>query len=882
MNSGSSELVVTFVQGMADRAQAGIAVVGGKGINLCELAHAGFNVPPGFVVTTEAYRRFVAAAGIAPQIEAICADLDMDDPEAFDRASEAIRALFLACPVPDVLAATVRSAYRRLREAGGESVAVRSSATAEDLPDASFAGQQDTYLNIVGEAPLIDAMRRCWASLWTARAMSYRNQQHIPREGLALAVVVQKMAMADTAGILFTANPVTGARDEITINASWGLGESVVGGHVTPDTIVTDKATGAIRELVVAEKTVMTTRTADGTVESEVPADRRNARVLDDAQAAELTAVARDIEAHYGTPQDIEWAYEGKRLFLVQARPVTALPADPALVEKVRLDEITRLRGLAEAGRRVWVTHNLGETLRAPTPLTWDIVRHFMSGDGGFGLMYRDLGYSPAQQVCREGFLDLICGRIYADPERVAKLFWEHMPLVYNLDAVLKDKALLDAAPTEFAPDKAGPDFLIRLPGIVRAMIRASRRTKRARRVARTDFVERVLPPYLEYVKRKHEQDLTALTTADVISELDARIRIVLDEFGKESLKPGFFGGVALGALEGLLVQLMGEPAGVQAAQSLVMALEGDSTIEQNIMLHRVAVGDATMDEFIDQYGHRTIGEMELCEARWREDRTFLEATVAALKNSGGRSPADVHTANTRKREAAEAELPALLAKYGGSSFLEEIHEHVREARELLPFRETGKHFLMLGYDLVRIAIRELARRWELGEDVFFLHRAELLQFESNPNAFKAQIAECKARWQAALRLTVADVIASDDLERLGIAEVYESATELQGSPVASGIGEGPAAVIHDPRQAGEPGTGYILVCPSTDPGWTSLFVHANGLIVERGGVLSHGAIVARDFGIPAVVCPNATARINNGERLRIDGNRGCITRMES
>ena len=612
-----------------------------------------------------------------------------------------------------------------------------------------------------------------------------------------------------------------------------------------------------------------------------MPADKRNAQVLDEAQAAALTEIGRRVEEHYGSPQDIEWALEGGELFLVQSRPITALPPDPARVEEVRLAEIERLRGLSDGERRIWVTHNLGETLRAPTPLTWDIVRHFMSGDGGFGLMYRDLGYRPARQVREEGFLELICGRIYADPERVAKLFWEHVPLVYDLDAVLKDKNLLDAAPAKFDPDRAGPDFFVRLPGMIAAMIRSARLTKKARRDAKADFLDRVLPPYLQYVEAKHGQDLTTLSTEQVIEELHDRIRRVLDDFGKESLKPGFFGGVALGTLEAQLVQIMGEEEGIQLSRTLVMALEGDTTIEQNMLLHKVAGGHATMDEFIDRFGHRTVGEMELCEARWREDRSFLHMAIESLRTPGVRSPGEVHEENTRKRKEAEAALPETLAKWGGSSCLEEVRDAMTEAQELLPFREVGKHFLMMGYDLIRLTLRELARRWKLGEDVFFLRLSELNDYESNVDEMNGRIAERKREWDAQQRLTPAEVIASDDLDKLGVPEEFEAASELRGDPVASGVANGPAAVIFDPREAHDVGTGYILVCPSTDPGWTSLFVHANGLIVERGGVLSHGAIVARDFGIPAVVCPNATKQITPGTVVREDGNRGTITVVE-
>jgi pyruvate,water dikinase len=276
---------------------------------------------------------------------------------------------------------------------------------------------------------------------------------------------------------------------------------------------------------------------------------------------------------------------------------------------------------------------------------------------------------------------------------------------------------------------------------------------------------------------------------------------------------------------------------------------------------------------------------MELAEPRWREDPKYLQQLLSALQAGGARVPEEMHAANVRRRREAEARLPAALAEWGASSLREDVETDLREAQTLLPYRETGKHYLMMGYELVRGAIVELGRRWDLGSDVFFLGLEELARFEDGDGRLREAIADRKVRWQSAQRLAMPDVIDSAHLLRLGLPEELEAATSLSGEPVAAGIATGPARVVFDPRRAADPslhggqplGTGYILVCPSTDPGWTTLFLHARGLVVERGGILSHGAIVARDFGIPAVVCPQATSRIRSGDQLRVDGNRGRI-----
>jgi pyruvate,water dikinase len=278
-----------------DDPSATLASVGGKGASLARLAAAGLPVPAGFHITTVAYQRFVAENDLQPRLLAALAALDPTRPEGLEHASQAIGALFAAGRMPPEVAGAIAQAYGAL-PGHIPAVAVRSSATAEDLPEASFAGQQETYLNVSGPAAVLAAVQRCWASLWTARAIGYRARQGIPPEAVALAVVVQALVPAEAAGILFTANPVTGQRDEVVINAAWGLGEAVVGGQVTPDVVRVAKATGAVLARQTADKQVMTVRTPTGTAEQPVPEALRRAPVLSDAAAAERAGAGARIE----------------------------------------------------------------------------------------------------------------------------------------------------------------------------------------------------------------------------------------------------------------------------------------------------------------------------------------------------------------------------------------------------------------------------------------------------------------------------------------------------------------------------------------------------------------------------------------------------------
>src|SRR5215208_131068 len=309
-----------------------IALVGGKGANLGELSRAGLPVPPGYVVTTRAYDAFVEVSGIKGEVVALASVPRAEDPAGFEEVAEGIRALFSEGKVPQEMADEIRAAYQELGEDGEIAVAVRSSATAEDLAGASFAGQQETYLNVRGAEALLEAVENCWASLWTARAMAYRTRQGIAPETVSLAVVVQRMVESEAAGVMFTANPANGRRNELTISAAWGLGESVVSGTVTPDSIVVEKGSGRVLSRETADKGVMTVYTEDRTAERPVPEVQRLAPVLDDEMVGELARYGKRIEDHYGTPQDIEWALSGGEFYVVQARTITALPepmADP-------------------------------------------------------------------------------------------------------------------------------------------------------------------------------------------------------------------------------------------------------------------------------------------------------------------------------------------------------------------------------------------------------------------------------------------------------------------------------------------------------------------------------------------------------------------------
>ena len=315
-----------YVMSLTDQ-HAGLEMVGGKGASLTRLLGAGLPVPGGFHITTEAYRRFVSVNDLQAKILAVIGPVDSSNPESPEMASREIVALFEKSPIPPEIWAAISESYQAL-DKNHAVVAVRSSATAEDLPEASFAGQQETFLNIHGVDEVLEAVKKCWASLWTGRAISYRIKNGVDQSTVALAVVVQKMILADASGVMFSANPVDGDRHEVVINAAWGLGESIVGGMVTPDTIIVDMHKGKVTHRETAEKSVMTIRGDQGTQQVPVPDSMKNKAVLSNRQARDLAKYTLQIEKIFGTPVDIEWTMAGGKFAIVQARPITSLPPE--------------------------------------------------------------------------------------------------------------------------------------------------------------------------------------------------------------------------------------------------------------------------------------------------------------------------------------------------------------------------------------------------------------------------------------------------------------------------------------------------------------------------------------------------------------------------
>ena len=837
---------MTWIKHFAEIGDSDLPLVGGKGLNLGKLTAAGFLVPPGFCVTTDAYRTTLET-------------VDTQNSEAVQAAA-----------LPESLQSEILAAYNQL---GTDSAAVRSSATAEDLPDASFAGQQDTFLNVSGELELLDKIQACWASLWSDRAVAYRREHGIEDVRLAMAVVVQAMIDAEVSGVMFTRNP-TGA-DELVIESNWGLGESVVSGGITPDHFMISRETGnLIRETVVSKRKMITREGVQA-----VPIGQREIPSLQRGRVAELGQLGMQVDAFYGAPQDVEWAHAEGQFYLLQARPITTL-TDAAEIEQLRRQEIDALQQKADEGGTVWSRYNLAEVLPAPLPMTWAIMQEFMSGRGGFGLTCRDLGFLPSRRFDEEGVLDLICGRLFFNLSREVEFNFHGFLFEHDFQQLKRDphKAIYPQPTPNIR--RSNVLFWLRFPYYIAKAISAEFKHSKICKDLDRILAEKVFPTFEQYVQEQRHISLEELSDQQVIDKFHEWRKKTLNDFAKDALKATVFASFSYQQLEITLQKCFSEEEAKDLARLLITGLEGDLTVDANLKMWEIAQGELTLEGFLEKHGHRSVGEFELAQPRWREDPSYVEQIVASFHTNPNANPAKHLQTQGTNREKAKRRL-ARLPVSKAAAFRKRINKVLDLIQRYMPFREGAKFYLMLGYELIRKALLELDRRYQLDGGIFYLVPDELDRLIQGED-LQSMIAERKTTRSRLLKIELPDVIYSDILNRVGEPQAIEAKDEIQGVGVSVGVAIGEAYVLRDAADAQIAGKNYILVCPSTDPGWTPLFLHAAALVMEYGGMLSHGAIVAREYGIPAVVnIAAATQRLQSGQRLRVDGGRGIVSILD-
>jgi pyruvate,water dikinase len=876
MNDRSTPLILAL-----DNPIATLELVGGKGASLARLAAAGLPVPPGFHVTTAAYRRFVAEHGLQAQILAAVAGIAPDQPAALEAASQQISKLFARHPMPEEIAEAICSAYAALG-AGDLAVAVRSSATAEDLPEMSFAGQQETYLNMRGEAMVLDAVRRCWASLWTARAIGYRARHGIAPEDVGLAVVVQELVDADAAGILFTANPLTGARDQVMVNAAWGLGEAIVGGQVTPDTIVVNKTDGAIVSQEISEKQVMTVRTAEGTHEQPVPAERRTQAALSPAQAAELARNGVRIEALYGQPMDIEWALHDGRIAVVQARPITALPKPAAGAQARPASEwaLPKPNGrymrssvfelLPDPLSPLFATLGLPAWDRATTAIARDfgvagMFDGMLTTVNGYG--YYDVSFTPAQTTKMALSMPRVLVSILPRLMRTARQRWQAARVnsaavvdrwqaagLANTSAV----QLLDGARELTA--EAAQYYLVVQSGILPGA-----------------YMSEALFMMVYDKFLKHNDDPAALTFV-----LGFDSAPILAEKSLYDLAQWVRGQTDI------------------AAGLATMSGEQFTTLYDEQAESGVADGMwpefwRRLDDHLARFGH-TIYDLDFAKPVLADDPLPVLETLKFFLSDQAPNPYQRQAAAESERQQATQ---TMLARLRGVR-LRLFRRLVDIAQGFAPLREDALADVGLGWPVLRRMLREVGRRLVANDviaapdDVFWLKWDELRATAPTLDAgqylgdYRALVARRRATWERQrAQMPPVALPLKDGARMFGIdfSSVMPARTDQPAGDVLKGIGASPgrvtgaARVIHGPDEFAQMRPGDILVARITTPAWTPLFALAAGVVTDVGGPLSHSSIVAREYHIPAVLGTGAaTDRLSSGERITVDGDAGTVT----
>ncbi|UBU10703.1 PEP/pyruvate-binding domain-containing protein [Nonomuraea gerenzanensis] len=838
-----------------------LAEVGGKAANLGELTAAGLPVPPGWVLTTEAYRQ--VAQGLLT---------------SGDDLAERARRHLLEAPVPDAVQEAIVKAYAGLGD--DVPVAVRSSATAEDLPFASFAGQQDTFLNVVGAQAVVEAVRRCWASLWTDRAVAYRESNGIDHAAVRLAVVVQRMVDARVAGVMFTANPVTGRRRESVIDASPGLGEAVVSGAVNPDRFrVFD---GEILERHAGDKRLAIRSLPGGGTERVETAEP--GLCLTDREVRGLAALGARVEAHYGAPQDTEWAIDGHgTLWLTQARPITTL---------YPLPEPTR------PGLRVYFSVNVVQGVMGPlTPMGQSAFKVISAGGAGLA------GHRPADLLGGAGFLTVSGERLWLDlttavRSRPGRALLPRVLTLGEARAVSVVERLFEDPRLSQAHTSVRP--------FLRGLARFARNLRLPQRV-------------LKALTRPDQALAATVTTGE---RLDARLRVPgsatpaqrLDHAERVlagtfpliiSIMPTVVTGYGLFALAS---KLSGVP--VAEMSDVLRSLPHNPTTEMDLELWRLAtriepgpfrelsvpelvehyqegrlppLAQREIAAFLDEYGHRGVAEIDLGVPRWSEEPGHILGVLANyLRMDTGVPPSEQFADGVRQARATIAHVAAR-ARRRGRWRAPVVRFALGRTRRYAGLRELPKFYLVKTLAAVRRSLLVVGEHLvglgvlDSAQDVFFLDLRETRAALAGGD-LRALVAERRATYERERRRRhVPRVLLSDGTEPEALSQPGGDGG-IAGTPASPGTVTGVARVVLDPIGAHlEPGE--ILVCPSTDPGWTPLFLTAGGLVMEMGGAMSHGAVVAREYGIPAVVgVPDATHRITSGQRITVNGAAGTVT----
>ncbi|GBG57829.1 putative phosphoenolpyruvate synthase [Sporomusaceae bacterium FL31] len=865
-----------FVLSFQDLDKTKLMVVGGKGANLGELCKIeGIRVPDGFCISTEAYKRTLSETPSLNRLLDQLSLLKVGDRDEIRKLSSEIRSLIEGIAIPQDINEEITSHLSRFGEKNA--YAVRSSATAEDLPTASFAGQQDTYLNIIGQEAILKHISKCWASLFTERAVTYRIQNGFDHRKVHLSVVVQKMVFPQMAGILFTADPVTANRKVLSIDASFGLGEALVSGLVNADNY-------KVRNGEVIDKKISTKKLAiyalkdGGTIEQALEPERQNRQALTDEQISSLTRLGRKIEEHFGCPQDIEWCLADDTFYIVQSRPITTLYPIPEVNDQ-------------ENHVYVSVGHNQMMT---------DAIKPL-------GLSFFLLT-TPARMYRAGGrlFVDVACNLASPDSREILLAAWgQSDPLIKDaLMTIIERGNFIKLVPNdkkELSPNTSNKvmspaDFRGQIrndPTIVSDLIKSSETSiEELKQAIQTKSGSDLFDFILEDIQELKKTLFDPQNLGVIMAAMDASSWInekMMEWLGEKTVADTLSQSVPNNITSEMGLALLDVADVIRPYPEVIDYLKhvkDEHFLEKIVKLNGGQKTQDAITAYLSKYGMRCAGEIDITKTRWSEKPTTLVPMI--LSNVKNFEPnASQRKFEQGRQEALKKEqelLDRLKQLPDGEQKAQETKQMIDLIRNFIGYREYPKYSMINRYFVYKQALlKEAEQLVQAGviydkEDSYYLTFEELREVVRTKQLDYQIISKRKDEYKIYEKLTPPRVITSDGEI---IAGEYKRenlpAEAIVGLAVSSGVIEGRARVILNMEDA-DLEDGDILVTAFTDPSWTPLFVSIKGLVTEVGGLMTHGAVIAREYGLPAVVgVENATKLINDGQRIRVNGTEGYV-----
>lgn len=869
----------SYVLGFREIDKTKVALAGGKGASLGELTRiAGINVPEGFCITTEAYKRMFEDN---QELNGLLDQLSLLQPvelEKISQISAKIRAIIAETTIVKEIEEQIAACITLLGEKNA--YAVRSSATAEDLPDASFAGQQDTYLNIIGKDAILKHISRCWASLFTDRAVTYRMQNGFDHSKVYLSVVVQRMVFPQAAGIMFTADPVTSNRKVLSIDASFGLGEALVSGLVNPDIykvrkgIIDDKKISAKKLAIHASK-------KGGTQKREILLQHQNEQTLTDEQILQLEGLGRKIETYFGSPQDIEWCLAEDTIFIVQSRPITTLYPIP---------------DINDGKNHVYVSFGHIEMMTEPIkPLGMIFCQILFKGHTlgkAGGRLFSDLTYDLASPVGRKMAL---------------RMLGQFDPLLKN--------ALLNLFKRK--------QFLKTLPRGKRALRMGAQGLPWALPIQALKIYRKNDPALIINIMSRNEESVRELQQRivnisgdelfDFILQGDKQLMDIMAD--SKSIAAWVVGIMTANWINKKMEKWLGEKGAVD-----VLSQSVDNNVTSKMGLELLDVADAvrkfpavieyfhhasdetffedlagleggeavskSIQAYLEKYGMRCSGEIDITRPRWSEQPTALISIILSnIRNFEPGAHRIKFEQGLKEAKQKEQELLSRLEQLpGGKGKAKKTKKKISILRNLIGYREYPKYANTQRYYIYKQALlKEAGKLVQNGlipkkEDIYYLTFEELREAVKTNRLDYGIITRRKEEYKDFEKLTPPRLMTS---EGEVIGGEYDTGNipqgALAGTPVSNGVVEGRARVILKLEDASIE-EGDILITRFTDPGWTPLFVSVQGLVTEVGGPMTHGAVIAREYGLPAVVgIDDATRLIRDGQQIRVNGTEGYV-----